>query len=376
MILVFKRLAATALAVLFVPVSQDVKAVDWSSIADSYGQWTVNTANTALLNSALEGQAGVARQRVAWPDISDRDMTSQVLTIQTLRQMSDADLGRMRSLLRGQVVTIQGIVRPEGKSAASLWLIQPGISFSAKGYWGGGGSFHRPADGSVVNLRGVVREVNTAWVELSRPEIIPADATPAMSSAAGASDGRGYYASSPAGSVEFTRSPAVSEQVNTQMAEIFAAAQPGVDGARLHSTFHSGELQREFARLIQPYGFSDTSLADVMAAYLILSWQVIHDDPDLNEPGGYRVMRDSLRQAMLADPGVTSLGDIEKQVSADTMILTVMMAVSAYTYNRQTGDGSRMLALQEDVRGTVQTIGGLDLRRYRITHRGLIADGG
>lgn len=169
--------------------------------------------------------------------------------------------------------------------------------------------------------------------------------------------------------LDFRRDAAVSEQVQRDTIRAFGRTATQV--ADLEKVIGSGEMMREFDGILRRYGYSPTNLGDVLAAHLLISWEVVNDRDSRRVPEGQRAVRRQLMAPLAAVPEVAAMSDAAKQAQAErTAYLTMVSALSYQTMKR---DGNRpaLAALAVGVRKSLQD-NGVDLQRVDLVEGGLV----
>ena len=149
------------------------------------------------------------------------------------------------------------------------------------------------------------------------------------------------------------------------------AQQPG-GAAPLEPAIRSGKLMQEFDRLLQRYGYSPRNLGDVLAAYLVICWEIVSESDSNDEPAGQRAVRRQLAGPLAAVPAIARMSNAEKQGQAERTAYLTMVAASAYQELKRGSDPARLADLQRNVRGSLLR-SGIDLERLVLTEDGLVA---
>ena len=198
-----------------------------------------------------------------------------------------------------------------------------------------------------------------------------ADAQNNMGSALGAALSRPAPAQAPADAVRtlaFARDPAVTAREREAFIALIAQ-QPG--GEAMAPAIRSGKLMGEFDRLLRRYGYSPQNLGDVLAAYLVICWEIVNEADSNDEPSGQRAVRRQLAGALASVPSIAKLSDAQKQARAEQTAYMTMVAGSAYQDLKRSGQRERIAELQRSVRAEMLK-SGVDLRTLDLTSGGLI----
>ncbi|MDR7194686.1 DUF6683 family protein [Luteimonas terrae] len=169
--------------------------------------------------------------------------------------------------------------------------------------------------------------------------------------------------------LSFRRDAAVSARVQQETIRAFGRDPQQV--ADLEQVIGSGEMLREFDKILRRYGYDPTNLGDVLAAHLLISWEVVNDRDSRQSPEGRRAVRRQLIGPLAAVPEVAAMSDADKQAQAERTAYLTM--VSALTYQTLKRDGNRqaLIALSANVRQGLQG-NGVDLQRVSLGDGGLV----
>ncbi|WP_337243313.1 DUF6683 family protein [Luteimonas sp. gir] len=170
--------------------------------------------------------------------------------------------------------------------------------------------------------------------------------------------------------LSFRRDPAISARVQQETIQAFGRNTQQV--ADLEKVIGSGELLRQFDGILRRYGYDPTNLGDVLAAHLLISWEVANDRDSARVPDGQRAVRRQLIGPLAAVPQIAGMNDAAKQAQAErTAYLTMVSALSYQTMKRQ-GNREALATLASGVRRGLQG-NGIDLQRIELTDGGLVA---
>ena len=176
--------------------------------------------------------------------------------------------------------------------------------------------------------------------------------------------------STAAAALDFRRDPAVTAREQERAVAHLRHAGGRAEG--LEARIRSGAMLDEFDALLRRYGYSPTNLGDVLAAYLILSWEVANGRDASAEPEGMRAVRRQLAGPLASVGAVAGLDDAAKQGQAERSAYVALLATMLARELEVGGDRSRLAALRGSVRRSVQA-SGIDLRSLELTRDGLVA---
>lgn len=145
--------------------------------------------------------------------------------------------------------------------------------------------------------------------------------------------------------------------------------QPGA--AEMTPAIRSGKLMQSFDRLLQRYGYSPQNLGDVLAAHLVISWEIVNGADSNEQPAGQRAVRRQLAGALASVPSIAKMSDAQKQSQAERTAYLTMIAGSAYQALKNGSNPAQLADLQRNVRKDLLK-SGVDLKRLELTDGGLV----
>ncbi|MBR0671628.1 DUF6683 family protein, partial [Neoroseomonas soli] len=164
----------------------------------------------------------------------------------------------------------------------------------------------------------------------------------------------------------FTPDPTVSARVRQ---EVLAGALPtSPNPAGLRAAVESGAPWQEFDRLLQQHGYDPRDLADVVAAFYLIAWEVATGGDATTQPAGIAAVRGQARQMLSASPNLARLDEAERQATAETLAFHAM-AIAARHQDLRAAGGD-LLAYRAEVAQAVVQFQGIDLRRFALTPAG------
>lgn len=366
-------LAALTLVALAFTSPARAQGVDFMYLAQQYGDNVFNILHTEIMNSTIQ-IAGTptsqpARETV-WPaHISEANFRDHVFTIDELIAMRYADHDRLRAMLDGQTITVQGVVERAPRADSSFRIVSPTDGgYNVYAFWRRL-DFVLPEHGSVVTLRGTVDEMRRrSYFSIANGSFVDAPLVTSSSQATIAPATADYAA------LSFSKSAEVSAAVAETMGDaLVSSLAEGVTRKQMVDIIRGGQLQHTFAALLEPYGFTDTDLADVMASHLVMSWQIANDHPEDGPREGVLAVRDGVREALASAGWVSGLTDAEKHAFSETVVVGTMLIVARYIHGMETADRSIMVEASADARALVMTYGGPDLTQFDLTEQGFVS---
>lgn len=171
----------------------------------------------------------------------------------------------------------------------------------------------------------------------------------------------------------FGSSPEVSARVIDDMvATLSGALVQGVSEKEFRQALESGQLQRRFAKLLKDVDYSDRNLADVMAAQLVINWQIGTQTPFYGDAASFRPVRDKMRQALHSQAWIGQLSDQQKQQLGETIALGTMLILERYEHAISSKNRQQKQYASQDAVDYVKTSLGVDLRTLTLTANGFV----
>ena len=126
------------------------------------------------------------------------------------------------------------------------------------------------------------------------------------------------------------------------------------------SALKSEDAIQKFDDLLKKYGFDPRNMADVLAAYILLNWQIITGNEATQHLKGVYIYRDAMRGAMSANKTVMDWDNRKRQQICQRMALYAFIAGSA-------GRDEKTLS---GINRKVQEICGANVKDYILTDTG------
>lgn len=169
----------------------------------------------------------------------------------------------------------------------------------------------------------------------------------------------------------FRTDPAISQRVRQQ---VLAAALPSSPNpAGLRQAVESGAPWQEFDRLLTQHGYNPRDLADVVAAFYLIAWEVATGGDATTQRAGIAAVRGQARQMLAGNSPLARQSEAERQATAETLAFYAMAAAARANDLRAAGNGTALSAFRAEVAATVAQQQGIDLRRYALTPAGFQA---
>ncbi|WP_168148935.1 DUF6683 family protein [Solimonas marina] len=176
------------------------------------------------------------------------------------------------------------------------------------------------------------------------------------------------YNSNVRAELHFQVSDGIGPTLRQQLAQRMVYANPQ-QAVQIRTALSSDWLWQEFDHHLSREGYDSRDLGDVMTAYYVSSWEVVHHADVSSEQ--YRAARNQIVWYLRRSPEIMFMTDIEKQRAAEAFALLVSTIQSGRRDLRQKRDDTGLAYLQNLVYQSVLTQG-VDLKRLDIGHRGFI----
>lgn len=166
----------------------------------------------------------------------------------------------------------------------------------------------------------------------------------------------------------FTPDPSISERVRQQ---VLAGALPtSPDPNALRATVNSGRPWQEFDQLLAQHGYDPRDLADVVAAFYLIAWEVATGGDALAQPAGIAAVRGQAREMLATNQAMARLSEGERQATAETLAFHAMAIAARNQDLHNAGGGAQVTAYRTEVANAVAQWQGIDLRRFTLTPSG------
>jgi hypothetical protein len=168
--------------------------------------------------------------------------------------------------------------------------------------------------------------------------------------------------------LDYRPSSGISRTLREQISLNVSAADPQ-QMSQIRSVFSTDWMWQRFDSLLRQAGYNARNLADVMAAYYVSAWEIVHGataDRDDSEAA-----RERIAQSLKHSPEIMFMSDAEKQRSAEAfgMLTTVATAGSRSMLHEQ--DAVGYATLQQQIRQAFLWQG-IDMGRLNLTPEGFV----
>lgn len=178
----------------------------------------------------------------------------------------------------------------------------------------------------------------------------------------------GGATAAPASPTAFTVDPAISARVRDQALAAALPTSPNPDGLR--AAIASGGPWREFDQLLRQHDYDPHDLADVVAAFYLIAWEVATGGDALAQPAGIAAVRGQAREMLASNPAMARMNEAERQATAETLAFHAMAIAARHQDLQNAGGGPQVMAYRTEVANAVAQWQGIDLRRFSLTATG------
>jgi hypothetical protein len=168
----------------------------------------------------------------------------------------------------------------------------------------------------------------------------------------------------------FYPSSAVTRQSNENLAKLLAKDNQ-IQRSYVLKELNKGEISRSFAQAIAPYKLSSRNLGDVSAAYYLISWKIANGvQGDLNR-SFVEATRRSTQNTLALSPQVRAMSNKNKQLAAEHLINIGTLMLMAEKEMQRKNDINGLRRMRESVHRNALKQTGVDLKKIKLTSRGL-----
>ncbi|MBW6401550.1 hypothetical protein KPL78_27110 [Roseomonas sp. HJA6] len=166
----------------------------------------------------------------------------------------------------------------------------------------------------------------------------------------------------------FAPDPSITARVRQQVLATALPTSPDPDALR--ATVNSGRPWQEFDQLLTQHGYDPRDLADVVAAFYLIAWEVATGGDALAQPAGIAAVRGQARQMLATNQAMARLSEAERQATAETLAFHAMAIAARNQDLHNAGGGPQVAAYRTEVANAVAQWQGIDLRRFALMPSG------
>lgn len=171
-----------------------------------------------------------------------------------------------------------------------------------------------------------------------------------------------------ASTTSFRADPEVSARIRQ---EVLSATLPGgQDAARLRDAVETGAIWQEFDRLLTRHGYDPRDLADVVAAFYLIAWEVATGGDALAQPAGIAAVRGQARAMLAGNAATASQTEAERQATAERLAFHAMAIAIRHQDLRAAGNRAALATYRTEVAQAVLREQRVDLRRFALVASG------
>jgi hypothetical protein len=169
----------------------------------------------------------------------------------------------------------------------------------------------------------------------------------------------------------FTTSTAVTGRVRSDILRQATQARGAEAAHELEAVLTKEDLIGQFDHALAAFGYSSHDIADVLAAYLVMSWEVVTGNATSTaQLGG---ANRQIRAWLARDERLLGMSNDDKQALAERMIYAASVSSASKNELSRRQDAVRLASLRQEVRDSVKSFG-LDLGSVRLSDRGFTVD--
>lgn len=167
----------------------------------------------------------------------------------------------------------------------------------------------------------------------------------------------------------FERSEELSKEIQKDFIASMIRIQPELKGSLVKS-FENNKLRNQFDRLLAGYNYSATDMADVVTAYLVISWQIVHNK-NFDDKNGFNAVRTWVRDILLKSEQLAVMDNATKQLYAEAYGYQTMLCFNSYKTLIAKSDQKGLDHLRNNLYKSVKD-SFIDLKSVKLTHTGFV----
>ncbi len=166
--------------------------------------------------------------------------------------------------------------------------------------------------------------------------------------------------------LDYRPSAGISRTLRQQIAVNVEASDPE-PSSEIRNVLSNDAMWQRFDHLLRQSGYNARNLADVMAAYYVSAWEIVHRASAA--PSDSRAARDRIAGSLQRSPEIMFMSDAEKQRSAETFGILTTVSTAGSESLLQHNDWIGYATLQDRVH-EVFLQQGVDLKRLTLDSYG------
>jgi hypothetical protein len=165
----------------------------------------------------------------------------------------------------------------------------------------------------------------------------------------------------------YRTSPAVTQKAHVNLA--MAVAKNDVQKVPILQKELATDPESRFDARFSRYGYSSHNVADSLAGFLIVLWEIVNNQDASAHPSGIREVRAKVNELLLSKSAGKTYTDAEKQYYSDYFKVLAMISKDSLRRKRSAND----VAGVQTIHNTAYLIGlklGIDFKRLQLTDSG------
>ena len=188
-----------------------------------------------------------------------------------------------------------------------------------------------------------------------------------------ASGNSGYNRRPPAANGDFSYRP--SSNVSNKLMRAIAGNMATRSRTSVQSNVDmltNAALLREFGKLLHQYNYDSHNLADVFAAYVILSWEAATGNDASKSREGIDAFRKEVHGIFSRTPKLATLGNEQKQAATETLSYLAILTIIINRELHKKGNTTEVKDARDNMRQLALQVSGMDVTRYSLGKSGLV----
>ncbi|MBZ4190411.1 DUF6683 family protein [Niabella beijingensis] len=169
----------------------------------------------------------------------------------------------------------------------------------------------------------------------------------------------------------YTPSATVRQKLTRSIAESMAGTNKPAIQSNINMLTRAA-LLRDFENLLRQYDFNSHNLADVFAAYIIVSWETASGNDASNSRKGIEAFRKEVHQTFSATPEMAQLSNEQKQTATETLSYLAILTIMINRELATKGNSRAITQVRDNMARMTLQVTGMDVSQYLLTPKGLV----
>ena len=165
------------------------------------------------------------------------------------------------------------------------------------------------------------------------------------------------------------RSETLSKEIQKNYMASMTKIQPELKGT-LDRYFENNKLRNQFDALLTGYNYSPTDMADVVTAYLVISWQIVNNK-NFEDKNGFNAVRNWVQDILLKSDQLAVMDNATKQLYAEAYSYQTMLCFNSYKELSSKRNQKGLEQLKSNLYKSVKD-SFLDLKSVKLTSKGFV----